>query len=131
MTEKIGVHQKKGLNPIKPKSFKPNRTTKEVLALVQNKFASHFGKVEPFWFAVSHKEATEALKHFIHFSLANFGTYQDAMAQGEHFLFHSAISQYLNIGLLTPRQVCQAIEKAYYQGKAPISSAEGFIHDLV
>mgnify|MGYP003151273742 CR=1 FL=1 len=41
-----------------------------------------------------------------------FGAYQDAMLDGEPFLNHALISPYLNIGLLSPLEVCRAAEAA-------------------
>ena len=73
----------------------------------------------------------EALDHFIAHSLPTFGDYQDAMLRGEDFLFHAIISPYLNIGLLAPLEVCQAAEKAYEKGDAPINAVEGFIRQII
>ena len=53
------------------------------------------------------------------------------MQQGEDWLFHSALSQYLNIGLLRPREVCAAAEAAWREGGVPLNSAEGFIRQIL
>jgi deoxyribodipyrimidine photolyase-related protein len=46
-------------------------------------------------------------------------------------LYHSQLSPYLNIGLLEPREVIQAAEQAYLEGKVPINSAEGFVRQVL
>ena len=56
---------------------------------------------------MTREDALEALDHFIAACLPIFGDYQDAMKQGNAFLYHSVISPYLNVGLLTPREICE------------------------
>ncbi len=114
-----------------PKGFKPDAITKDVIALVKDKFADHFGDAEPFQFAVTRKGALKALDHFIEEALPCFGDFQDAMLTGERFLYHSVLSAYLNIGLLDPLEVCQRAENAYLSGEAPINAVEGFIRQII
>ena len=119
------------LKPEGPLRFEPDAVTKDVLALVEARFGDHFGELKPFWFATTRAQALEALEHFIAHSLPSFGDYQDAMLRGEAFLFHAILSPYLNIGLLGPLEVCQAAEKAYREGKAPLNAVEGFIRQII
>jgi deoxyribodipyrimidine photolyase-related protein len=111
--------------------FVPDATTRQVMALVRQRFADHFGDLDSFGWAVTREEALEALQHFITNLLPQFGDYQDAMKAGEDFLFHSALSPYLNIGLLSPREVGEAALLAYRQGSAPLSSVEGFVRQIL
>lgn len=46
-------------------------------------------------------------------------------------LAHSLLSPYLNIGLLTPREVCDAVQNEYALGRVPLASAEGFIRQVI
>ena len=71
------------------------------------------------------------LAHFVEIALPHFGSYQDAMAEGAPFLYHSLLSPALNLGLLTAREVCTAAEQAYHEGHAPLASVEGFIRQLL
>ncbi len=114
-----------------PAHFTPDGITKEVLALVGHSFSENFGDLEPFWFAVTAKQAEGALDHFIKTALPDFGTYQDAMLEGERFLYHAVIALYLNIGLLEPLAVCEKAEAAYHSGAAPLNSVEGFIRQII
>jgi deoxyribodipyrimidine photolyase-related protein len=111
--------------------FVPDAITQEVLALVATRFADHFGDLEPFGWAVTRENALGALDHFIEFRLARFGDYQDAMKVGEDFLYHSALSPYLNAGLLTAREACDAAEAAYRKALVPLNAAEGFIRQII
>lgn len=105
--------------------------TTEVIDMVEQEFASHFGDLESFEFAVTRSQALAVLEQFIQERLINFGDYQDAMLEGEPWLYHSHISLYLNIGLLLPNEVIRAVERAYYQDKAPINAVEGFIRQVL
>ena len=53
------------------------------------------------------------------------------MIEGEPWMYHSHISFYLNCGLLLPRECIEAAEMAYYDGKAPLNSVEGFIRQII
>ncbi|NBB69170.1 MAG: cryptochrome/photolyase family protein, partial [Alphaproteobacteria bacterium] len=114
-----------------PLRVEPDAVTREVLDLVRARFDDHFGDLEPFVFAVTRADALAALERFVERSLASFGDYQDAMVDGEDWLFHSVLSQYLNCGLLLPREVCDAAEAAYRQGRAPLNAVEGFIRQIL
>jgi len=114
-----------------PAGFEPDQITKEVLELVSDRFASNFGDLTPFWFAVTAEQAETAFDHFLKEALPRFGDYQDAMLKGEKFLYHAVISMYLNAGLLSPLAVCRKAETAYHDGKAPLNAVEGFIRQII
>ena len=111
--------------------FAPDATTRAVLELVQRKFRDRFGDLDTFDWPVTRRDALAALEHFIEKALPNFGDFQDAMRFGEPFLFHALISPALNIGLLTPVEVCRAAENAWRAGKAPLNAVEGFIRQVI
>jgi deoxyribodipyrimidine photolyase-related protein len=114
-----------------PKQFPVDAITKDVLKLVDRRFADHFGMLEPFWFAVRRDQAEAAFEHFLEYRLAEFGAYQDAMLSDEPFLYHAVIALYLNVGLLDPLALCRKVEAAYRSGKAPLNAAEGFIRQVI
>lgn len=112
-------------------SFRKDAITLDVLALVRHHFPDQFGRLEPFFFAVTRQQALRELEHFIVHILPGFGDYQDAMLMGEPYLSHSLLSTYLNAGLLYPLEVCRQAEAAYRQGLAPINAVEGFIRQIL
>ena len=57
----------------KPLRFTPDADTEAVLALVETRFASHFGKLRPFHWPTDRTQALQALDHFITHSLPRFG----------------------------------------------------------
>ncbi len=127
-------NRKPANNSIKPNKIfkvKPDKITQEVIQLVSDTFSDHFGDVEPFYFAVTRQDALKCLQHFIENNLSNFGDYQDVMLEGEPWMYHSHLSQYINIGLLTPKECIVAAEQAYKQNKLPINCVEGFIRQIL
>jgi deoxyribodipyrimidine photolyase-related protein len=111
--------------------FEADDVTREVMDQVGQRFPEHFGDIEPFGWPVTRRQAVETMHHFIADCLPNFGDYQDAMKAGEGFLFHSLLSSSLNIGLLTPTEVCQAALAAYRAGQAPLAAVEGFVRQIL
>lgn len=114
-----------------PMMFDTDKITEEVLTLVEEEFPRNFGILRPFSFAVTRGQARRALSHFIKHQLPEFGAYQDAMLADEPYLNHALISPYLNMGLLTIAEVCDAVEWAWRDGDVPINSAEGFIRQVI
>lgn len=105
--------------------------TRDVMTLVEERFREHFGELEPFHFAVTRDQALYALHKFIDERLVNFGDYQDAMVQGEPWMYHSHLSFYINCGLLSPMECISAAEKAYHEQNAPLNAVEGFIRQIL
>ncbi|GGJ12968.1 cryptochrome/photolyase family protein [Neoroseomonas lacus] len=121
----------KGLVPPAPLRFAPDDITREVIALVAERFGAHFGDVAGFAWPVTAKEARAALDDFIRQRLPSFGGYQDAMAVGQPTLFHALIAPSLNIGLLDPMEACRAAEDAWRAGRAPLNAVEGFVRQIL
>jgi len=111
--------------------FAPDATTQAVMALVEDRFPDHFGTLDAFGWPVTRSDALLALDDFIAHGLPHFGDYQDAMKAGAPFLFHSLLSPALNIGLLSPREVCRAAEAAWRAGAAPLNAVEGFVRQIL
>lgn len=109
----------------------PDPITTEVMDLVERCFTDHFGDLEPFGYAVTRQDALVALDLFIDTRLARFGDYQDAMIQGQPWMYHSHIGLYLNCGLLAPLECIQKAEQAYRDGTAPLNAVEGFIRQIL
>ena len=112
-------------------SFIPNEITRAVMNAVQKLYSAHMGSTDAFNLAVTREQALIVLDEFLETRLSNFGDFQDSLVQDEHYLFHSHISAYLNIGLLLPMEVILAAEQMYQKGKAPLNAVEGFIRQVL
>jgi deoxyribodipyrimidine photolyase-related protein len=124
--------KKRGPPPVPPPThFSPDNTTLAVMAFVNTRFASHPGTVESFAWAVTRAQALAVLNDFVRERLPRFGQYQDALWQGEAWLYHSHLSSALNLKLLNPREVIDAAIKAYESGAAPLAAVEGFIRQIL
>jgi deoxyribodipyrimidine photolyase-related protein len=105
--------------------------TQEVIAIVAKRFPDHFGDLEPWVLATTRAGAEAARDHFISNILPGFGDWQDAMATGEPWMWHSLLSVYLNCGLLDPLDLCRRAEEEWRAGRAPLNSVEGFIRQII
>jgi (6-4)DNA photolyase len=121
----------KGMSVPAKTAFEPDAITEEVLELVSAEFHEHFGSLESFDLAVTRDQALQVLAQFIEERLFYFGDFQDAMKNGEPWLFHSHISFYLNCGLLTPMEVIKQVESAYHEHNLPLNAVEGFIRQVL
>ncbi len=126
-----------------PVTFPPDPTTREVLALVAQRFPDHPGSLKNFDWPVTPGEARVALRDFIEQRLPHFGEFQDAMwmrsetwfsdppPRAQAYLFHSRLSVALNLKLLDPRIVITAAEAEFRAGRVSLASAEGFIRQIL
>lgn len=86
---------------------------------------------ENFMYAVDFDGAKDCLNNFLEMKLCNFGPYEDAVLENENVLFHSVLSPYLNIGLITPDYVVNKTLKFAIDNKIPLNSLEGFIRQII
>jgi deoxyribodipyrimidine photolyase-related protein len=111
--------------------FEPDAVTREVISLVEQRFAAHPGRLDSFAWPVTRAQALQALAAFIQQRLPLFGRYQDAMWPGDPWLYHAHLSAALNLKLLNPREVVAAAVAAYDAGHAPLASVEGFVRQIL
>jgi deoxyribodipyrimidine photolyase-related protein len=116
---------------VPPRKFVPDEITREVIALVEERFAKHPGTLKDFDWPVTAAQSVEALEDFIAHRLSQFGQYQDAMWVNEPWLYHSRLSAAMNLKLLNPRVVIAAAEKAWRSGHVPLAAVEGFIRQIL
>ncbi|MFM2372484.1 MAG: hypothetical protein RIS85_2206 [Pseudomonadota bacterium] len=120
-----------GLQPPAVPAFEHDAVTRDVLAMVEQRFANHFGSLENFGWPVTRADAEAAAAAFLKDRLPLFGKYQDAMVAGEDFLFHAALSPAINIGLIDPLDLCRRAENEWREGRAPLEAVEGFIRQII
>ena len=82
-------------------------------------------------FASGRAEALAALDDFVTYRLATFGPYEDAVLEGDWVMSHSLLSVPMNLGLLDPLEVVDAVVEAYRAGGIPLQSAEAMVRQVV
>ena len=112
-----------------PEISKPaaSKHRKDVLQLIDTHFHDHPGEVDELWLPTSRVQARAWLAEFLEQRFAQFGDYEDAMRSGETFLYHSALSAVMNVGLLHAEEIVQAALKA----DVPLPAKEGFVRQII
>jgi deoxyribodipyrimidine photolyase-related protein len=82
-------------------------------------------------FAATRAEAVAALDDFVAHRLPSFGPYEDAVLGADPVMAHSRLSVPLNLGLLDPLEVVDAVVDAYHQGQAALQSVEAVVRQIV
>lgn len=100
--------------------------------VIENKI-SYIGNINlnNFKWPCSRAESLALLNHFINNNLDNFGTYQDAMAEEDDYLFHSLLSFSLNIKLLHPLEVIELAVNELQNNLENLNSIEGFVRQIL
>ena len=103
----------------------------EVWATISSAGLNLQGQAPDGTWATTRAGALRQLQYFLDSSFADFGPYEDAMPKGTWTVNHSLLSPYLNLGLLDPAEVVQAAVARFEEGGIPLSSAEGFIRQII
>jgi len=103
----------------------------EARQYVEETFSNNPGSLETLHYPTSHAAAKRWLKHFLSKRFDNFGPYEDAIVQGESWLWHSVLTPMLNIGLLTPEQVVKETVAYVDKHDVPLASLEGFLRQII
>tara|TARA_A100000164_G_scaffold247341_1_gene220096 strand:+ start:64 stop:1407 length:1344 start_codon:yes stop_codon:yes gene_type:complete len=111
--------------------IKETNHTKDLKPIIQKLFDKHPGDTKNFWFATEYKEILKLLDFFIKDKLNLFGDYEDAVDQNNNILFHSALSPYINLGLLTPDIIIHKIIRYHNVKGVRLNSLEGYIRQLI
>ncbi len=98
---------------------------------VEKRFPDNPGRLDRLYYPTSHRSAKRWLKHFLEHRFERFGDYEDAIVEGESWLWHSVLTPSLNTGLLTPHQVVQATLTFADKNEVPINSLEGFVRQII
>jgi deoxyribodipyrimidine photolyase-related protein len=114
-----------------PTRFPPDAVTQSVIELVNTQFSHHPGSLHGYGWPATRVQALQVLDVFVRERLPQFGLWQDAMWEGQPWLYHAHISAALNLKLLNPREVLAAAEAEYRAGRVPLAGAEGFVRQIL
>ncbi len=114
-----------------PEMITANETkhTKILKQQINKIFKNHPGEVYNFWLPTTYDDAVKWLDFFIIKKFNLFGDYEDAVDTNNNFLFHSALSPMINLGLLTPELIIERVRKV--ENKIKINSYEGYIRQII
>ena len=114
-----------------PNIYDANKTehTKYLSNIINKIFGKNIGDLNSFWIPTDRISSKIFLIDFLKNRFNLFGDYEDAIAKEKSFLFHSAISPLLNLGLLTPQEILDQLPK--YMHKIRLNSLEGFIRQII
>ncbi|NNE06940.1 MAG: deoxyribodipyrimidine photolyase [Gemmatimonadetes bacterium] len=108
-------------------SFRPDAITKEVGALVEEKFADHPGKLDLSSLPANHRDALRMWRWARESCMEHFGPYEDAMSTASRNLFHTRVSHLINVHRLLPKQVVDDVLAL----DIPLASKEGFVRQVI
>lgn len=110
-----------------PPSFAPNAVSEEVGYLIEKYFADHPGKLNLETLPATSEDAERLWRFAKEECLPHFGPYEDAMSTQSSGLFHTRLSQLLNIMRILPQDVLQEV----LEMDIPLASKEGFIRQVI
>ena len=99
--------------------------------IIEKIFKDHPGNTKEYWFATEHEDVVKLLNFFIKEKSNLFGDYEDAVDQKDNILFHSALSPYINLGLITPEFIVQKVLDFHHKHKIRLNSLEGYIRQVI
>ena len=102
--------------------------TQNTVDFVSKRFADHPGRASELWLPADRAGAESWLQSFIQERFVGFGTFEDALSGRTDLLFHSGLSPLMNLGLITPNEVLDAVLSVKH---APLNDLEGFVRQLI
>ena len=109
--------------------IKETEHTHKLKPFIESKFKSHPGHTKDFWFATTRKDSIKLLDEFFEKRLNLFGDYEDAVTFKSNTVFHSALSPMINVGLISPQDIIERINKS--SKKININSLEGYTRQII
>ncbi|OYP31667.1 cryptochrome/photolyase family protein [Rhodopirellula sp. MGV] len=108
-----------------------NSIEKQVRDSVVEQFEGHPGSLDALYYPTTHPDALQWFDVFLKERFKDFGPYEDAIEEGQSWLWHSVLTPVLNIGLLTPQQVLDKTLEFAQDNDLPINSVEGFVRQII
>ncbi|MFF2344389.1 cryptochrome/photolyase family protein [Pseudarthrobacter sp. NPDC058119] len=100
------------------------------IAWVAREFPDAPGDPHLFAWPTTAEEARRHLREFVEERLAGFGPYEDAISAAHPFINHGLLTPGLNIGLLNPGDILQAVLDGADEN-TPLASLEGFVRQVI
>ena len=111
-------------------NIKPHKEFNDISNVIKINFSNHPGELHS-WMPHSYEQIVEWLEIFFKERFKEFGHYEDAIDNKEHFINHSVLSSSLNLGLITPKEVVGRSIAYAEKNDIPLNSLEGFIRQII
>jgi deoxyribodipyrimidine photolyase-related protein len=108
--------------------FEPDAISKEVEALVHERFAHHPGTLDIGAWPTTAADAERMWAWAKRECLPHFGPFEDAMSTASAGLFHTRISPLLNVHRLLPARV---VSEVATDDRLPLACREGFVRQIL
>jgi deoxyribodipyrimidine photolyase-related protein len=105
--------------------------TKSLKPIIEKYFKNHPGSTSNFWLATEYNDVIKLLNFFIKEKSNLFGDFEDAVSQKDNILFHSTLSPYVNMGIITPEIIIQKILDFHKKNNIKLNSLEGYIRQII
>ncbi|MEM6801650.1 MAG: cryptochrome/photolyase family protein [Bacteroidota bacterium] len=104
----------------------------EALTYVEAHFSGNPGEISPKpLYPTDFEGSKKWLSDFLDQRFEEFGPYEDAIVANESILHHSLLTPMLNVGLLLPRQILDAVLSYSERHEIPINTTEGFVRQII
>jgi len=117
--------------PSLPENDEKTKYVKEAKKYINTNFPDNYGTTDAMIYPITHKSSEAWFSNFLKNRFQKFGEYQDAIAQGHPFIYHSVITPMLNIGLLDPQKIVQDLTKEYQKKSISINNYEGYMRQII
>ncbi|MCE6991394.1 cryptochrome/photolyase family protein [Dyadobacter sp. CY323] len=109
-----------------------NEFYEEAKAYVQRHFNDNLGYLTRYsFYPGDHTAAKNWLNDFLVNRFQEFGPYEDAIVKEESILHHGMLTPMLNVGLITPQVILDAVLEYAQREDTPLNSTEGFIRQII
>jgi deoxyribodipyrimidine photolyase-related protein len=109
-----------------------NKYSREAISYTNKHFGKNYGELN-FIYNIDHRSVSKWFDNFLENKLIHFGDYEDAISKDSPFIFHTIISQYMNVGLITDTIVINKILIFYNKNSKHIklSCVEALIRQII
>jgi deoxyribodipyrimidine photolyase-related protein len=122
----------KGKQAPKITQVAPNSFYTEAVKYVTSNFSENPGELSPTpIYPNDYSQSSVWLNDFLEQRFHEFGIYEDAIVDTEHFLNHSILTPMLNVGLITPTQIIDKVLNYADNNDIPLNSLEGFVRQII
>ncbi len=117
--------------PLVKKNKYPSNLYRKSVEFVNKNYSDNPGELYMFNYPINREQALESFEEFLHNRFYYFGDYEDAISEEKSILFHSLLTPYLNIGLVTPKEILKKTLEFSINHSIPLNSLEGFIRQII